>query len=74
MKSPLQLTINRSIIVDQVAQFLIAIKKVPYNTEIKDIIFDNLRQDRVLLTVYFNTEELEVVHFDLDNHVPSKSS
>ena len=70
MKSPLHLTIHRSIIVDQVAQFLIATKAVPYGCDIKDIRFypGETSDDKVQLEVIFNTEELEVVHFDLDKN------
>lgn len=76
MRSPLKLTINRGIVVDQVAQFLIATKAVPYKTEIIDILFDRNLQDptKMNLLVYTKPEELEVTYFDLDNHATSKSS
>lgn len=72
MKSPLKLKINKSIVVDQVAQFLIATKQVPFNCEIVDIDF-TLIKDKFELTIHTKPEELEVIYFDLDNHEPSKS-
>lgn len=64
----LPLMLNRSIIVDQVAQFLIATKQVPYNSEIVDIDFVefNKTTGKANITVHFKKEELEVTYFDTD--------
>lgn len=62
MKSTLRLTLNRSIIVDQVAQFLIATKAVPYNAEIIDIDFV-VMNEKCTLDVYFKDEEVKLTYY-----------
>lgn len=63
MKSPLRLTINRSIIVDQVAQFLIATKAVPYNSEIIDIEFIDTNNEKATIEVHFKDEEVKLIYY-----------
>jgi len=65
MRSPLKLTINKGIIVDQIAQFLIATKQVPYNCEITDIDFEDINKTKVKLAIHTQPEELIVTYFDL---------
>ena len=71
----LKLSINKSIIVDQIAMVLSSFKKVPYNVEITDITFEDINKPIVNLTVHFKKEELEVTYFDTDvTSQPSKRS
>lgn len=66
MKS-MRLKINRSIIVDQVASFLLSTKQVPYKSEITNIQFSELfgvsDVEYVTIDVFFKEEEVELIHY-----------
>lgn len=65
MNEPISLTIDRSVIVEQIASLLIALKAVPYKREIEDIdiVRIDLTANKIELMVYLEEEKVTLKYF-----------